>query len=160
MHSWIGGTDFGRYVPLPEAAVPTWGGEAADEWTGEYAAAFELPGHGDVVSLGGEPLSVTWLPGVSAFARWYSADDDGGLVAAVDPLRDEPGWEDVRTVELAPGRYRLQSRTLVTATGDEFLLDRLLPVRSTRRRPHPRSGGTAVRTRRVRRCGRGRSGRR
>ncbi|MFE0699853.1 Imm21 family immunity protein [Streptomyces sp. NPDC058872] len=160
MTTWIDGTDFARYAPIPEELLPGWEGNEAEDVIHECVSAFRLAGH-DVLTLGGEPLPVTWLAEPLAFARWYEADGDAGLLPAVHGAVDSDAWEDVLSValggryvltdagydadeilgslrgarqpvaalrvELAPGRYRVQSLTVEPAPDTRFVLDRLLP---------------------------------
>ncbi|WP_195911341.1 Imm21 family immunity protein [Streptomyces kaniharaensis] len=158
---WLESTDIARYALVPERALVGWDGmEQALHHTSEYADAFPLPGHGDVLTLGGEPLAVTWLPDHLVFARWCHADDDTGLAAAVaQAIVCDEGWEDALTVdlccgrylltdasyegeritgsgeylpvELTPGRYRAQSMTVEPDENTAFLLVRLLPLPAT-----------------------------
>ncbi|MFD0277852.1 Imm21 family immunity protein [Kitasatospora sp. NPDC127111] len=155
---WLESTDTARYALVPQGALAGWAGwEQALPHTTEYADAFALPGHGDVLTLGGEPLAITWLPGHLVFARWCYADDDAGLAAAVAAATaGDAGWADAVTVELSggrylltdasyegerivssgeylpvdlvPGRYRAQSLTVEPDEDSAFLLVRLVPA--------------------------------
>ncbi|MFJ2786178.1 MULTISPECIES: Imm21 family immunity protein [unclassified Streptomyces] len=60
----------------------------------------------DVLTLGAEPLSATWLAEHLAFARWCYADDDTGLIPAVQDAAVSDSWRDVYSLELG-GRYVL-----------------------------------------------------
>ncbi|MFV2117068.1 Imm21 family immunity protein [Streptomyces sp. Act-28] len=71
----------------------------------EYVSALRMAGR-DILTLGAEPLSVTWLTEPLTFARWCYADDDAGLLSAVHAARSADGWKDVLTLELG-GRYVL-----------------------------------------------------
>ncbi|GAA2710239.1 MULTISPECIES: Imm21 family immunity protein [Streptomyces] len=155
---WLDSTDTARYALVPEGALAGWvGWEQALHHTSEYADAIPLPGHGDVLTLGGEPQAVTWLPDHLVFARWCYADDDTALAAAVaQAVAGDESWADEVTVELtggryllsdagdegeeilssgeylpvdlAPGRYRAQSMTVRPDEKAAFLLVRLLPA--------------------------------
>lgn len=103
---WIDGTDFGYYALCPEPYVASWDGTEAGEACDEYAARVDLPGHGDVLVLGGEPLPATYFAEHLTFARWYTAEDDLGLARAVERAMDSDGWEDACEVSL-DGDYRL-----------------------------------------------------
>ncbi|GGU86921.1 hypothetical protein GCM10010275_23400 [Streptomyces litmocidini] len=71
----------------------------------EYVSALRLAGR-DILTLGAEPLSVTWLAEPLTFARWCYADDDTGLLPAVHAAGSSGGWKDVLTLGLG-GRYVL-----------------------------------------------------
>ncbi|KOG06828.1 hypothetical protein ADK34_41485 [Streptomyces viridochromogenes] len=103
--TWIDGTDFARYALVPEELLPMWEGTEADAVIDEYVSVLRLAGR-DVLTLGAEPLPVTWLAEPLAFARWCHADDDTGLLSAVRAAMPADGWEDVVSVELG-GRYVL-----------------------------------------------------
>ncbi|MEU8538415.1 Imm21 family immunity protein [Streptomyces sp. NPDC048717] len=105
MATWLDHTDFARYALIPEELLPAWEGTEAEDVIGAYVASFRLAGH-DILTLGGEPLPVTWLAEPRTFARWYEADDDTGLLPAVRAAMAADSWEDVLTLELG-GRYVL-----------------------------------------------------
>ncbi|MFF2571755.1 Imm21 family immunity protein [Streptomyces sp. NPDC058084] len=105
MATWLDSTDFARYALIPEELLPTWEGTEADDVIHEYVSALRLAGH-DILTLGAEPLSVTWLAEPLTFARWYYADDDTGLLSAVRTAMTANRWEDVLSLELG-GRYVL-----------------------------------------------------
>ncbi|WP_306326198.1 Imm21 family immunity protein [Streptomyces venezuelae] len=105
MATWLDGTDFARYALIPEELLPTWEGTEADEVIDEYVSALRMAGR-DILTLGAEPLPVTWLAEPLAFARWCYADDDTGLLSAVHAAGSADGWKDVLTLELA-GHYIL-----------------------------------------------------
>lgn len=103
---WIDETDSGCYALCPESYVTAWDGAEAGDVSGEYVGRVVLPGHGDVLILGGEPLPVTYLDRPMTFVRWYAAEDDGGLERAVDQVMSSDAWEDVFELSLG-GSYRL-----------------------------------------------------
>ncbi|MFD3997493.1 Imm21 family immunity protein [Streptomyces sp. NPDC058583] len=106
MATWLHSTDFARYALIPEELLPAWEGTEADEVVDEYVSALRLAGR-DVLTLGAEPLSVTWLAESLTFARWCYADDDTGLLPAVRAAGSAGGgWKDVLSLELG-GRYVL-----------------------------------------------------
>ncbi|MFD7068017.1 Imm21 family immunity protein [Streptomyces sp. NPDC059913] len=105
MATWLDSTDFARYALIPEKLLPTWEGTEAEDVVNEYVSAFRLAGH-DILTLGAEPLSVTWLAEPLTFARWCYADDDTGLLSAIHAATAADGWKDVLSVELG-GRYVL-----------------------------------------------------
>ncbi|MFG3345450.1 Imm21 family immunity protein [Streptomyces sp. NPDC048018] len=105
MATWLDGTDFARYALIPEELLPTWEGTEADEVMEEYVSALRMAGR-DILTLGAEPLSITWLAKPLTFARWCYADDDTGLLSAVHAAGSADGWKDVLTLELG-GRYVL-----------------------------------------------------
>ncbi|MFE6225143.1 Imm21 family immunity protein [Streptomyces sp. NPDC057854] len=105
MATWLDGTDFARYALIPEELLPAWEGTEADDVIDEYVSVFRLTGR-DVLTLGVEPLSVTWLAEHLTFARWCYADDDTGLPSAVRTATESNDWKDVLSLELG-GRYVL-----------------------------------------------------
>ncbi|GGR21196.1 hypothetical protein GCM10010282_11570 [Streptomyces roseolus] len=105
MATWLDSTDFARYALIPEEILPTWEGTEAEEVIDEYVSALRMAGH-DILTLGAEPLSVTWLAEPLTFARWCYADDDTGLLSAVHAAGSADGWKDVLTLGLG-GRYVL-----------------------------------------------------
>ncbi|CAL9417055.1 Imm21 family immunity protein [Streptomyces sp. enrichment culture] len=105
MTEWLDHTDFGRYALIPEGLLPRWEGSEADEVIDEYVSAIRVAGH-DVLTLGAEPLPVTWLAAPLIFARPYGTDDDAELLTAVRAAVAADDWEDVTSVELG-GRYVL-----------------------------------------------------
>lgn len=105
MATWLDGTDFARYALIPEELLPAWEGTEADDVIDEYVSVFRLAGR-DVLTLGAEPLPVTWLAEHLTFARWCYADGDAGLLPAVRAAGSADGWEDVLSLELG-GRYVL-----------------------------------------------------
>ncbi|MFD5766192.1 Imm21 family immunity protein [Streptomyces sp. NPDC127049] len=105
MATWLDSTDFARYVLIPEEVLPTWEGAEAEEVIDEYVSALRMAGRG-ILTLGAEPLSVTWLAESLTFARWCYADDDTGLLSAVHAAGSADGWKDVLLLELG-GRYVL-----------------------------------------------------
>ncbi|MEU2182109.1 Imm21 family immunity protein [Streptomyces thermolilacinus] len=105
MATWLDSTDFARYALIPEQVLPGWEGTEADDVIDEYVSALRLAGH-DILTLGAEPLSVTWLAEPFTFARWCYADDDTGLLSAVRAASASEGWQDVLSLELG-GRYVL-----------------------------------------------------
>ncbi|MGA5870693.1 Imm21 family immunity protein [Streptomyces cinereoruber] len=105
MAVWLDRTDFARYALIPEELLPTWEGSEADDVIDEYVSALWPAGH-RVLTLGAEPLPITWLAEYLTFARWCCADDDTGLLPAVRDASVSDGWEDVLSLELG-GRYVL-----------------------------------------------------
>ncbi|MGC9382825.1 Imm21 family immunity protein [Streptomyces sp. MH13] len=105
MATWLDSTDFARYALIPEEILPTWEGTEAEEVIDEYVSALRMAGR-DILTLGAEPLSVTWLAEPLTFARWCYTDDDTGLLSAVHAAGSADGWKDVLTLELG-GRYVL-----------------------------------------------------
>ncbi|MFB7939235.1 Imm21 family immunity protein [Streptomyces sp. NPDC056049] len=105
MATWLDSTDFARYALIPEEVLPKWEGAEAEEVIDEYVSALRIAGR-DILTLGVEPLSVTWLAESLTFARWCYADDDTGLLSAVHAAGSADGWKDVLTLELG-GRYVL-----------------------------------------------------
>ncbi|MFD8639530.1 Imm21 family immunity protein [Streptomyces zaomyceticus] len=105
MAIWLDGTDFAHYALIPEELLPGWEGTEADEVIDAYVAALRPAGR-DVLTLGAEPLSVTWIAEALTFARWCHADDDTGLIPAVLAAGSADGWKDVLSLELG-GRYVL-----------------------------------------------------
>ncbi|MEV4949271.1 Imm21 family immunity protein [Streptomyces sp. NPDC053755] len=105
MATWLDRTDFARYALIPEELLPAWEGNEADDVIDEYVSALRIAGR-DILTLGAEPLSVTWLAEPLTFARWCHADDDTGLLSAVRAATTADGWKDVLSLELA-GRYVL-----------------------------------------------------
>ncbi|MFD5922693.1 Imm21 family immunity protein [Kitasatospora sp. NPDC058201] len=77
----------------------------ADDVIGEYVATIRRTSR-DVLTLGGEPLPITWIPEARVFARWYYAEDDSTLLSALEAALDSDDWEDVLDIELG-GRYVL-----------------------------------------------------
>ncbi|MGW4777237.1 Imm21 family immunity protein [Streptomyces filamentosus] len=105
MATWLDGTDFARYALIPEELLPAWEGTEADDVIDEYVSALRIAGR-DILTLGAEPLPVTWLAELLTFARWCYADDDAGLLSAVHAAGSADGWKDVLALELG-GRYVL-----------------------------------------------------
>ncbi|MGY3336434.1 hypothetical protein ACVW0K_002533 [Streptomyces filamentosus] len=105
MATWLDGTDFARYALIPEELLPAWEGTEADDVIDEYVSALRIAGR-DILTLGAEPLPLTWLAEPLTFARWCYADDDTGLLSAVHAAGSSGGWKDVLTLELG-GRYVL-----------------------------------------------------
>lgn len=116
MTIWLDSTDFARYALVPEELLPSWTGTEPDEVMAAYVSAVRVAGR-DVLTLGGEPLPVAWLAESLTFARWYAADDDTGLLPAVEEAKSADGWEDVLQVDLG-GRYVL---TDAADDGDRIL---------------------------------------
>ncbi|MFE0738007.1 Imm21 family immunity protein [Streptomyces sp. NPDC058855] len=149
-------TDFGLYALCPDSYVSAWAGTEADAVAAEPTGRVGLPDHGDVLTFGGEPLPVTYLPQVMTFVRWVAAEDDEGLESAVQTAQQSSEWqdlfevslegrytlmdsgvtgddveeEDVIHVEVPKGTYRVQSLTIIPDDESEFQLDRLVPVSS------------------------------
>ncbi|WP_189829680.1 Imm21 family immunity protein [Streptomyces zaomyceticus] len=105
MTTWLHSTDFARYALIPEEILPAWEGTEADEVIDAYVSALRPAGH-DILTLGAEPLSVTWIAESLTFARWCHADDDTGLIPAVHAAATADGWKDVLSLTLG-GRYVL-----------------------------------------------------
>ncbi|MFD8088237.1 hypothetical protein ACFV4F_41875, partial [Kitasatospora sp. NPDC059722] len=91
---WIDGTDFGYYALCPEPYVASWDGTEAGDACDEYAARVDLPGHGDVLVLGGEPLPATYFAEHLTFARWYTAAGDPRRGGAGGRAMDTEGGVD------------------------------------------------------------------
>ncbi|MEU8920578.1 Imm21 family immunity protein [Kitasatospora sp. NPDC048545] len=155
--AWLDGTDSGLFVLCPEAAVERWEGcqEALVEAAGGYAAAYPVPGYGDVLVLGGEPLPVGWLPEERVFVRPLSVECSDAVRPLVREALRSGVWEDgpvldlaagrhllvdvfqdgeealeggeYLTVEVPPGRYLVQSLRAEAGRWPEFHLERLLP---------------------------------
>jgi hypothetical protein len=149
---WIDETDFGYYALCPESCVAAWDGTEAGDVCDEYVGRVVLPGHGDVLVLGGEPLPATYLDHRMTFVRKYAAEDDSGLQQAVDRAMASDGWEDAVEVSLGgsyrlmdcmvagdgvtetdtirvripDGRYRVQSLFIESSSGEQFMLERLV----------------------------------
>ncbi|MFF4171100.1 hypothetical protein [Streptomyces sp. NPDC001744] len=100
--TWLDSTDFARYALIPEELLPAWEGNGAEGVIDEYVSSFRPAGR-DVLTLGAEPLSVTWLAEPLTFARWYEADDDTGLLPAVHAAMAADGREDALSSELGGG---------------------------------------------------------
>ncbi|ARF82040.1 hypothetical protein HS99_0008830 [Kitasatospora aureofaciens] len=66
-----------------------------------------LPGHGDVLTLGGEPQAVAWLPDHLVFAGGATRTRTRASRAVAEATARDEGWEDAVTVELSGGRYLL-----------------------------------------------------
>ncbi|MFG2908825.1 Imm21 family immunity protein [Kitasatospora sp. NPDC048286] len=154
---WLDGTDSGFFVLCPEGAVEGWAGceEAVVDAAAEYAVGHPVPGHGDVLVLGGEPLPVGWLAEERVFVRPLFAECSDAVRPLVREALRSGIWEDGPVLELAAGRYLLvdvfQDGTDALESGEyltvevpsgrylvqslraeperwqEFLLERLLP---------------------------------
>ncbi|WP_329382808.1 hypothetical protein OG625_20180 [Streptomyces sp. NBC_01351] len=81
-------TDFGLYALCPDAYVADWDGTEADATAADSAGRLVLPGHGDVLTLGGEPLPIACVENVMTFVRWVAGDDDEGWSRRWRPLPD------------------------------------------------------------------------
>ncbi|MFI8323838.1 Imm21 family immunity protein [Streptomyces sp. NPDC085529] len=148
-------TDFGLYVLCPDSYVSDWAGTEAEAVAAEQTGRVGLPDHGDVLTFGGEPLPVAYLPQVVTFVRWVAAENDESLESAVHDAQssewqdlfdvslegpytlmdsgvpgDDVSEEDVIRLEVAKGTYRVQSLTVLPDDESVFQLDRLVPVSS------------------------------
>ncbi|MGW2895915.1 Imm21 family immunity protein [Streptomyces sp. NPDC001212] len=147
-------TDFGLYALCPDSYVPDWDGVEADATAADSVGKIVLPDHGDVLTLGGEPLAITYLENAMTFVRWVAADDDQGLEAAVEAAARSADWQDhfeitleggytlldsamggsevsesdVFHIDVPKGRYRVQSLLIAPSDEAEFQLDRLVSV--------------------------------
>ncbi|MEV7770617.1 Imm21 family immunity protein [Kitasatospora sp. NPDC086791] len=154
---WLDGTDSGLFVLCPEVAVEGWAGceEALVEAAADYAAGWAVPGHGDVLVLGGEPLPVGWLAEERVFVRPLDVECSDAVRPLVREALRSGIWEDgpvleltagrylltdvfsdgadalasgeYLTVEVPPGRYLVQSLKAGAGQWPEFYLERLLP---------------------------------
>ncbi|MFJ5829382.1 Imm21 family immunity protein [Streptomyces sp. NPDC093089] len=150
---WLDGTDYGHYALCPAPYLASWNGTEADAVSSEHVGKVVLPGHGDVLTLGGQGLPVAYLDRVTTFVRWVACDDDAGLEDAVEravhthewhdafeitlggpyvlldsgALGAEVGEDEAIRVDVPPGRYRVQSLLIRPSTG-EFFLERLTAV--------------------------------
>ncbi|MBO1414023.1 Imm21 family immunity protein [Streptomyces sp. FH025] len=108
---WLDGTDSGRYVVCPERAVEGWTydrvEELMEEYIGEYATAFPVDGHGDVLVLAGEPLPIGWLAEERVFVRPVHCECSDEVRPLVREALRSGVWADGPTVELPAGRYLL-----------------------------------------------------
>ncbi|MFE1905994.1 Imm21 family immunity protein [Streptomyces gardneri] len=147
-------TDFGLYALCPDAYVADWEGAEADGTAADSAGKIVLPGHGEVLTLGGDPAPVAYLPDVMTFVRWVAADDEEGLERAVEAAAGSAEWKDlfeialggrytlldsaasgseveeseVLHIDVPEGRYRVQSLLITPSDEAEFQLDRLVSV--------------------------------
>ncbi|WP_345039353.1 Imm21 family immunity protein [Streptomyces sannanensis] len=145
-------TDFGLYVLCPNAYVADWDGTEADAVAADSVGKISLPGHGDVVTLGGEPLPIAYIQHAMTFVRWVAADDDQGLERAVEAARESSDWQDlfeialegrytlldsamrgsdvsdsdIFRIDVPKGKYRVQSLSIFPGDESEFRLDRLI----------------------------------
>ncbi|UQA35621.1 MULTISPECIES: Imm21 family immunity protein [unclassified Streptomyces] len=150
---WID-TDFGLYALCPDAYVADWEGTEADAVAADSVGMVSLTGHGDVLTLGGEPLPVAYLQNVRTFVRWVAADDDHGLEEAVEAAGGSSDWQDlfeialdgrytlldsamsgsevedseIIRIDLPKGNYLVQSLTVSPDDESEFQLERLVSV--------------------------------
>ncbi|MFF3002333.1 Imm21 family immunity protein [Kitasatospora sp. NPDC057940] len=154
---WLDGTGPGLFVLCPEVAAGGWTGcdEGLLEAAADYAAACPVPGHGDVLVLGGEPLLVGWLAEERVFVRPLHVDCAHDVRPLVREALRSGVWEDgpfldliagrylltdvfddggavlerggYLTVELPPGRYLVQSLKAESDRRAQFHLERLLP---------------------------------
>ncbi|KJS62160.1 Imm21 family immunity protein [Streptomyces rubellomurinus] len=154
--AWLDGTDSGWYVLCPEATAAGWTGEEADVFEGGYAAVHRVAGHGDLLVLGAEPLPVRWLAQERIFVRPVDLDLDDDLRPPVAEALRAGVWEDgpvaeltagryllidtvgggaeaielgeYLTVDLPPGRYRVQSLLITPDRPAPCYLERLVPL--------------------------------
>ncbi|MFD0264658.1 hypothetical protein ACFVH7_41085 [Kitasatospora indigofera] len=136
----IDGTDFGYYALCPESHVAAWDGAEFMDALEDYVARVELPSLGEVLLLGGEALPVTHLDRRTTFVRQYAAEDDSALEQAVDQAMGSDdclisGADAARTAEtdtirvhIPEGRYLVQSLSIETFQGDQFMLERLVRI--------------------------------
>ncbi len=115
--NWLDGTDFGVYVLCPESRVADW--EGTQEFTAleEYVSTIVLPGHGEILTIGGEALPVTYVPDYLTFVQNIGSDEGIDLPAEVARTMDARGWQDTVEISLG-GRYGLVD-ALVPAAGTE-----------------------------------------
>ncbi|MBV2155208.1 Imm21 family immunity protein [Kitasatospora sp. SUK 42] len=120
--NWLDGTDSGRYVVCPERAVESWTYERVeellDQHIDEYATAFPVDGHGDVLVLAGEPLPIAWLAEERVFVRPVHCPCSDAVRPLVREALRSGVWQDGPTVELTAGRYLL---TDAAYDGEEML---------------------------------------
>ncbi|MEU9292479.1 Imm21 family immunity protein [Streptomyces sp. NPDC048266] len=147
-------TDFGLYALCPDFYVADWNGTEADATAADSVGKIVLPGHGDVLTLGGEPLPIAYLQDVMTFVRWVAAEDDHEVERAVEAAAGSADWQDlfeislggrytlldsatkgseveesdVFHVDIPEGRYRVQSLSIAPSDDAEFQLDRLVSV--------------------------------
>lgn len=70
--NWLDGTDSGVYVLCPESRVADWEGTQGFTALEEYVSTIVLPGHGEILTIGGEALPVTYVPDLDRDCRWPS----------------------------------------------------------------------------------------
>ncbi|MEI5526951.1 immunity 21 family protein [Streptomyces brasiliscabiei] len=152
----------GPLIALPEAVLPFWAGADGDETSSDYDRACDVDGHigllpvGDTraLVLGHEPASTAYLPEHGTFVRWYAADTEAELLAAVPAALDTAVWEpevewrvpgpvvlfdaawpgsafrdtDHIRVELRPGRYGVRAAHVSTGPETWLGLVRVRPL--------------------------------
>ncbi|MGA5493123.1 Imm21 family immunity protein [Streptomyces cinereoruber] len=116
MTVWLESTDFARYALVSEELLPVWTGAGADGLAGEHVAVVRVAGR-DVLTLGGEPLPVTWIAEELVFARSYGVEGDAALLSAVRDAAGADGWMDLFSLVLG-GRHVL---TDSACDGDRIL---------------------------------------
>lgn len=147
-------TDFGLYALCPDSYMANWEGTEADVTAGEPVGKITLAGHGELLTLGGEPLNVAFLQRFMTFIRWVAAEDDQGLEEEVEAAMESEDWQDdfeitlggryvlldsamngsdvsesdVIRIDIPEGRYRVQSLLITPAADAEFQLDRLVAI--------------------------------
>ncbi|WP_055599633.1 Imm21 family immunity protein [Streptomyces aureus] len=147
-------TDFGLYALCPDSYVADWNGTEADATAADSVGKVVLPGHGEVLTLGGEPLPIAFLQDIMTFVRWVAADDDQEVERAVEAAAGSVDWQDLFEIALGgrytlldsatngseveepevfhvgipEGRYRVQSLEIPPSDDAGFKFDRLVSV--------------------------------
>ncbi|MFK0258143.1 Imm21 family immunity protein [Streptomyces sp. NPDC090445] len=119
---WLEGTDFGYYVLCPAGRVREWDGTEAHTELEEYINKILLPGDGEVLTIGGEALPVTCLPGSLTFVQNVGSDESVDLHREVERAMAAPGWQDAVEIVLG-GQYALIDAMVPGAdTEDDYML--------------------------------------
>ncbi|RSS82214.1 hypothetical protein EF903_27630 [Streptomyces sp. WAC05292] len=104
--TWLDGTDFGYYALCPASRLDGWAGTEADEVFGACVGRIALPGHGEVLTIGGEALPVAYLPESMVFVQDAGSDEGIDVPGEVERALGAPGWQDAFEISLG-GRYFL-----------------------------------------------------
>ncbi|MEV8533121.1 Imm21 family immunity protein [Streptomyces sp. NPDC051211] len=155
--NWLDGTDFGYYALCPASYLQDWDGTEANEVFQAYVSKVPLPDHGEVLTIGGEALPVTYLPESMTFVQNVGSDEKVDLHKEAERAMDAQGWQDaveialggryflidsgvpgaeteeryMIQVDVPHGRYQVRSLSIDLPLG-EFYLHRLVPSASPR----------------------------
>ncbi|MFD7627000.1 Imm21 family immunity protein [Streptomyces sp. NPDC059851] len=120
--NWLDGTDFGYYALCPAGYVPDWDGTEAHTELEAYINKILLPGHGEVLTIGGEALPVAYLPESMTFVQNVGSDESIDLHGEVERAMTAPGWQDAVEIVLG-GQYALIDALVPGAdTEEEYML--------------------------------------